>query len=168
MPPPQVMMAKGNPFVLALMEALGLPKTTTSFELRCAPDEAVMVRCTYHPRADDATGFNPRPVLQTYQLVPTGGTVRAEPDEASGDKVRIEQRVAVDGDPAAIVFAMQQAKDAVVGEVRWDHARPIVENPIPQPGPARKPEISAAAVGWGIFGMVCVGTALAYVFGLGG
>ncbi|CAG2152638.1 hypothetical protein LMG19282_04241 [Cupriavidus campinensis] len=164
--PSKAILANGNPFVLALRDALGLPKETIAFELRCALDEAVTVKCTYHPRADDAAGFDPRPLVRTYQLVPTGGTVRGEPDQAFGDEVHIEHRVTVEGDPASIVAAMQQAKDAAMAEIRRHHARPIVENPIPQPRPARKPAISAAAVGWGVFGMVCVGAALAYAFGL--
>lgn len=164
--PSHKLMSQHDPFVKDLMEALGLPHATVSFDVRCAIDEAVTVRCTYYPRADDAAGFDPRPLLQTYQLVPTGGTVRGEPDEAFGDEVHIGHRVTVDGDPAAIVAAMQRAKDAAVAEVRRHHARPIVENPIPQPRPARKPAISAAAVGWGLFGVVCAGAALSYAFGL--
>jgi hypothetical protein len=36
----------------ALIEALGLPKLTRSFELCCAVDEAVSVKCEYYPEVD--------------------------------------------------------------------------------------------------------------------
>lgn len=66
----KVMIANGNPFVLALQDALGLPRETVWFELRCAVDEVVVVRCAYHPRADSAEGFDARPLLADYRLVP--------------------------------------------------------------------------------------------------
>lgn len=80
--PSKVMIANGNPFVLALMEALGLPKNTQWFELRCALDEAVTVRCGYSAESDGVEGFDPKPLLRTYQLMATGGTVQRDPEEA--------------------------------------------------------------------------------------
>ncbi|MGT2453769.1 hypothetical protein ACU4GI_10910 [Cupriavidus basilensis] len=58
-----------NPFVLALMKALGLPKGTKAFELRCAVDEVVTVKCEYYPDGNSASGFDPRQLLSKYKLV---------------------------------------------------------------------------------------------------
>ncbi|WP_137923939.1 hypothetical protein [Cupriavidus sp. 2SB] len=82
----KVMIANGNPFVLALRDALGLPATTQWFELRCAFNEAVVVRCAYLPRADDVEGFDARPLLADYRLVPTSATTQGDPAEAFADE----------------------------------------------------------------------------------
>lgn len=82
----KVMFANGNPFVLALMDALGLPATTQWFELRCARDEAVAVRCAYLPRADATEGFDARPLLANYRLVPASKTTQGDPAEALLDE----------------------------------------------------------------------------------
>lgn len=83
--PSHKLMSQHDPFVKDLMEALGLPHATVSFDVRCAVGEAVTVRCTYHPRADDGAGFDPRPLLQTYQLVPISAVTRGDPAEAFVD-----------------------------------------------------------------------------------
>jgi len=62
-------MGSYDPFVQQLVKALGLPRSTRSFELRCAVDEAVTVKCEYFPERDDATGFDPVPALAEYRLV---------------------------------------------------------------------------------------------------
>jgi hypothetical protein len=49
-----------------LISLLGLPKHVISFELRCAVNEIVSVKCEYHP--EDAAGFDT--VLAEYELVP--------------------------------------------------------------------------------------------------
>ncbi|MCA3183933.1 hypothetical protein [Cupriavidus sp.] len=125
----KAMIATGNPFVLALQDALGLPKTTQWFELRCAVDEAVVVRCAYLPRADGVEGFDARPLIAEYRLVPASAVTLGDPAEAFGDEL--------DG-----------------------------TDPIPRAMPARQSAVSPAAVGWGIFGMVCAGAALSYALGL--
>ncbi|MGO4811128.1 hypothetical protein AB4156_16320 [Cupriavidus sp. 2MCAB6] len=58
-----------GPFALALMKALGLPARTRSFELRCAVNEVVTVKCEYHPDESTAAGFDPQPLLAEYRLV---------------------------------------------------------------------------------------------------
>ena len=65
--------ATGNPFVLALRDALGLPKETIAFELRCEAGKAVTVRCTYLPPSDGVDGFDPRPLTREYMLVEASG-----------------------------------------------------------------------------------------------
>ena len=56
-----------------LCKALGLPKGTRSFELRCAVNEPVIVKCEYMPEKQEG------PELETlfaeYQLVAVGGLV---------------------------------------------------------------------------------------------
>lgn len=136
----KVILANGNPFVLALMDALGLPKNTKSFELRCALDEAVTVRCTYMPQADGVEGFDARPLLAAYKLVPASAATAGDPAEAFGDELDVTDLS--------------------------DVSRRFAVNPIPQAMPARQSAVSASAVGWGIFGMACAGAALAYAFGL--
>jgi len=49
----------------ALLEALGLPPGTAWFELRCACDEAVTVKCEYYPAGGDGLAT----VLAEYQLI---------------------------------------------------------------------------------------------------
>ncbi|MCP3022289.1 hypothetical protein [Cupriavidus basilensis] len=81
MPSTNVMTAPG-PFALALMRALGLPKRTRWFEVRCAVGEAVTVKCEYHPDESTATGFDAQPLLQEWVLVPKGtepGSVQTWP-----------------------------------------------------------------------------------------
>ncbi|MEN7529325.1 hypothetical protein [Cupriavidus sp. DL-D2] len=168
--PSKVMFAQGNPFVLALMDALGLPKNTVSFEMRCALDEVVTVRCAYHPQADAAEGFDARPLLANYKLVPAGAATAGDPaeafaDDTTGATVKVVQHINVDGraDQASILAAMQSAKDSAVAEIKANLSRPVV----PQPQPVRgRTAISPGALGWGLFGMACAGAALSYAFGL--
>lgn len=168
--PSKVMFAQGNPFVLALQDALGLPKTTQWFELRCAVDEAVVVRCAYLPRADGVEGFDARPLIAGYRLVPASAVTAGDPAEAFADEdpvgaVEVVQHInlAPGADAAAIAEAMRRAKDATVAEIEANLARPAVPEPQPVQG---RTAISAAAVGCGVVCMACVGAALAYAFGL--
>lgn len=85
----KVMSAQCNPFVLALMDALGLPKHTSSFVLRCAVGQPVTVQCTYLPQADGVEGFDARPLLAEYKLVPTSAVSLGDPAEAFGDEVDV-------------------------------------------------------------------------------
>lgn len=62
------LMGPNDPFIRALMDALGLPPHTRSFELRSAVGEAVTVRCEYFPSADTVVAFDPQPLLAKYQL----------------------------------------------------------------------------------------------------
>lgn len=55
-----------------LIDALGLPKNTVSFELRCAVNEAVTVRCEYFPEGEEAIDT----LINDYQLIAVGGTIR--------------------------------------------------------------------------------------------
>ncbi|MEN7529250.1 hypothetical protein [Cupriavidus sp. DL-D2] len=158
--PSKVILANGNPFVLALMDALGLPKSTKSFELRCALDEVVTVRCTYLPQAEGVEGFDAHPLVAEYKLVPAGAATAGDPaeaftDDAPGDTVKVVQHINVEprADVAVIAQAMRHA----------NLGSPLV----PQPRPTRsEAAISGAALGWGIFGMACVGVALTYALGL--
>jgi hypothetical protein len=50
-----------------LIEALGMPKHVVWFELRCAVDEVVSVRCEYHP--EEPNGLSPETVLAKYEVV---------------------------------------------------------------------------------------------------
>ncbi|KAI3591643.1 hypothetical protein D9X30_3468 [Cupriavidus sp. U2] len=172
----KIMNAQGNPFVLALIDALGLPKHTISFEMRCAVDEVVTIRCAYHPQADAAEGFDARPLLANYKLVPASAVTAGDPaeafaDEGPGGAVKVVQHInlAPGTDAAAIAEVMRQAKDVAVADIKANLARPAVPDPrpfIPQPQPLRdRTAISAAAIGWGVFGMACAGAALAYAFG---
>lgn len=68
------LMVTPDPFVAALLDALGLPKRTRSFELRCAVGEAVTVKCEYYPDADTAAGFDLQPLLAEYQLIEKVGS----------------------------------------------------------------------------------------------
>lgn len=166
----KIMSAQGNPFVLALMDALGLPKNTVSFEMRCALDEVVTVRCTYMPHADGVEGFDARPLIAEYKLVPASAVTAGDPAEAFVDDdpagaVKVVQHInlAPGADADAILRAMRHAKDSAVTEIKANLSRPVV----PEPQPVRsQTTIAAAAIGWGIFGMACVGAALAYAFGL--
>jgi hypothetical protein len=49
-----------------LCEALGLPKNVLWFELRVAYDEAVTVKCEYHPERDDGKPLEA--VLAEYEF----------------------------------------------------------------------------------------------------
>ena len=84
--PSKAIHCQSNPFVLALMDALGLPKHTVSFELRCALDEAATVRCTYFPQAEGVEGFDPKPLLAQYKLVPASAVTQGDPAEAFADE----------------------------------------------------------------------------------
>lgn len=166
----KVILANGNPFVLALMDALGLPKNTKSFELRCALDEVVTVRCTYMPRADGVEGFDARPLVAEYKLVPASAVTAGDPaeafvDEDPGGAVTVVQHInrAPGTDAVAIAQAMRRAKDAAVAEIDAQLGRPV----IPQPQPLRgQTAIIPAAASWIVIGAVCAVAAGTYVMGL--
>lgn len=69
-----------DPFVQDLAKALGLPKRTRSFEMRCAVDEVVTVTCEYFPDAENADGFDAKALLAQYRLVPLGAERDVTPD----------------------------------------------------------------------------------------
>lgn len=50
-----------------LINALGLPRTTKWFELRCAVDEVVTVKCCYYPEVSDG-GQELVGILSEYQV----------------------------------------------------------------------------------------------------
>jgi len=50
-----------------LTKALNLPPNTKSFELRCAMNEIVTVKCEYFPDQDSVVGMIP--VIKEYHLV---------------------------------------------------------------------------------------------------
>jgi hypothetical protein len=64
----------GNQIGKKLIEGLGLPKNTVSFELRCAVDEIVTVKCEYFPEGSDAI----ETLINDYRLIAVGGTVGRE------------------------------------------------------------------------------------------
>src|SRR5579872_1379744 len=68
----------------SLIKALGLPKRTVSFELRCAVDEFVTVQCKYHP---DLDGDCLELLLSNYALYAVGGTVSVQPPRLMGDAI---------------------------------------------------------------------------------
>lgn len=70
-----------------LMALLGMPKHVRSFELRCAVDEIVSVKCEYYP--EGATGFDT--VLAEYELVPRT-SAPADPIDAMGFDAWMRQR----------------------------------------------------------------------------
>lgn len=92
----KLMMAPG-PFARALMNALGLPKRTRSFELRCAVDEAVTVKCEYYPDADTAAGFDPHPLLAEYRLVQVEQVTEPSQSTAQCNSNQIELLLAMSG-----------------------------------------------------------------------
>lgn len=102
-----LMPATRNPFVLALQDALGLPRETVWFELRCAVDEVVTVRCGYHPRADGVEGFDARTLLANYKLVPASAATAGDPAEAfaDGDPEQQGGFIVVEGGPPGISIA---------------------------------------------------------------
>lgn len=57
-----------------LAKGLGLPKYTRSFVLRCAVNEVVSVTCEYFPEGEKWL----EPLINEYQLIAVGGTVRAK------------------------------------------------------------------------------------------
>lgn len=69
----------GHEIGQALCDALGLPKRTVAFTLRCRAMEAVQVECEYYP--EDAGAI--RSALMEYELVPRRAAwseTPAEPD----------------------------------------------------------------------------------------
>jgi hypothetical protein len=50
-----------------LAKALNLPKHTMAFELRCAMNEIVTVKCEYYPEIDGVMSLIP--VIKEYRLV---------------------------------------------------------------------------------------------------
>ena len=61
-------LVSGFDFGGKLIKILGLPKHTKSFELRCAVDEIVTVKCIYYPElSDDGTCLIEE--LAEYELV---------------------------------------------------------------------------------------------------
>ena len=51
-----------------LVKALNLPKHCKAFELRCALNEIVTVKCEYFPEIDGVLSMIP--VIKEYRLVP--------------------------------------------------------------------------------------------------
>lgn len=70
-----------------LIALLGLPKNVRSFELRCAVDEIVLVKCEYHP--GDAFGIDT--VLAEYEVVPRT-SAPVDPIDAMGFDAWMHQR----------------------------------------------------------------------------
>ena len=66
-----------------LCKALGLPKGTRSFELRCAVGEPVIVKCEYMPEKQE--GPEIETLFAEYQLVAIGGSA-----PVGGDPVEVD------------------------------------------------------------------------------
>lgn len=62
------MMTSEDQFVKELHAALRLPKYARAFEIRCAVDEAVVVRCEYYPEGIDGQ-IGAQALLSEYELV---------------------------------------------------------------------------------------------------
>lgn len=95
--PSKAILASGNPFVLALCDALGLPKETIAFDLHCEAGKAVTVRCTFLPQSYGVEGFDPRPLTRSYMLVEASGavcdgTAQTERDELDVTSLSDESR----------------------------------------------------------------------------
>ncbi|MFC3457239.1 hypothetical protein [Massilia haematophila] len=69
----------GHEIGQALCDALGLPKRTVAFTLRCRAMEAVRVKCEYYP--EDAGAI--RSALMEYELVPHRAAWGEPPTESS-------------------------------------------------------------------------------------
>lgn len=82
-------MTTQDQFVRELFAALQLPKHTRAFEIRCAVDEAVIVRCEYFPEGIDGE-IGARALLSEYELVrrPVGRGAAADPTVA----IRLRRR----------------------------------------------------------------------------
>ncbi|AQW28818.1 hypothetical protein ACEQ38_07895 [Ralstonia syzygii subsp. celebesensis] len=61
-------MTTHDQFVKELHAALRLPKHARAFEIRCAVDEVVVVRCEYYPEGVDGQ-IGAHALLSEYQLV---------------------------------------------------------------------------------------------------
>lgn len=75
-----------DPVVLELAKALGLPKHTRSFEVRCAVDEVVTVKCEYFPEIDGVRDVVA--VLAEYELWPKGCEPMVSDNTVLGDEYR--------------------------------------------------------------------------------
>ncbi len=72
-----------------LIALLGMPKNVRSFELRCAVDEIVVVKCEYYPELSDIGA-----VLAEYELVPrTAGKPALHQAEIMGFDAWMRDRV---------------------------------------------------------------------------
>lgn len=58
---------RGKIFGGMLAKALGLPSNTKSFELRCAMNELVTVKCEFYPEIESL--IKTIPVIKEYKLV---------------------------------------------------------------------------------------------------
>lgn len=73
-----------------LIALLGMPPNCVSFELRCAANEIVTVKCEYYP--EEADGFDV--VLAEYKLVPRTklGDAMLHPSEVIGFDAWMRER----------------------------------------------------------------------------
>lgn len=84
-------MSHCDPFVIDLMKVLGLPQSTTAFEVRCAFEEIVTVKCWYHPDDGSAAGFDPKLLLTEYRLVEAGAAEKALVTRSAGNRPVVPQ-----------------------------------------------------------------------------
>lgn len=107
----------GHQIGKALCEALGLPKLTRSFELRCAVDEAVTVKCEYYPEVDAMQLEAALAEFEVYRRdkpvkVDFDAWLRAEKDAAHAAMLARH----------ATLSRMDQQMLAFNGLMRWAHA----------------------------------------------
>ncbi|MGT2460031.1 hypothetical protein ACU4GI_45835 [Cupriavidus basilensis] len=62
-----------------------------SFELRCAVDEAVTVKCEYYPVESTVAEFDPKPLLSQYELVEMKGADAGPSVQQSAGKPVVPQ-----------------------------------------------------------------------------
>lgn len=65
-------------FVKELLRILELPEHVVSFELRCAVDEAVTVRCVYYPDIENSSATRVLEEKLHYKEKPWDGNVAAD------------------------------------------------------------------------------------------
>ena len=107
----------GHQIGKAWCKALGLPKFTRSFELRCAVDEAVTVKCEYYPEVD---GRQLQAALAEFEVhrrdspakVDFDAWLHAEKDAAHAAMMARH----------AALSRMDEQAQAFQGLMRWAHA----------------------------------------------
>jgi hypothetical protein len=112
-----------------LMKLLGIPPQCSSFELRCAADEIVSVKCEFYPLGDAGTAAAIGKVLADYELVrrPVADAHPKHPAEVIGFDAWMRQRTdAVHGAYMARTRGMVRIDRIVFAERFYESIRPRV------------------------------------------
>jgi hypothetical protein len=83
----------GHQIGVALVKALGLPRQTIGFTLRCYVNEAVSVECEYYPEDGEIVA-----ALAEYELVPkeAGASDQQHPSASAGFDDWLRERTEVE------------------------------------------------------------------------